>query len=110
MSGPSMARPGARRAVLGLGAATATAALMRGPTSTARARPDAARLDTSAGQAGAAAALAQEYGISTATAHRRLESERGLDRLSDALTRQVGVGHTGGAYIARSGALVVTVT
>jgi len=112
MPEPSTARPRARRVVIGLGAAAATAALALGSTATASARPDTARLDTSAaaGQTGAAAALAREYGITTAKAHQRLANERSVDRLSDALTRQVGAGHTGGAYIGRSGALVVTVT
>jgi len=111
MTTPSSARPRARR-VLVLGAAAATTALVLGSATTAGARPDTARLATSAdvGQAGAAAALARQYGISTATAHRRLENERSLDRLSDGLAGQLGAGHTGGAYIARSGALVVTVT
>jgi len=110
MSTPSSTRPGARRALTALGAATATAALVLGSTTTASARPDTARLDTSAAPAGAAAALAREYGISTAVAHQRLENERSLDRLSDVLTERLGAGHTGGAYIGRSGALVVTVT
>ena len=111
MTRPSSARPRARR-VLVLGAAAATTALVLGSTTTASARPDTARLATSAdaGQAGAAAALAREYGITTASAQQRLENERSLDRLSDVLAGQLGSGHTGGAYIARSGALVVTVT
>jgi streptogrisin C len=122
----STARPRARRGAIALRTAAvtaaATAALVLGSTTMASARPDTARPDTArpdtarlgtsadAGQSGAAFALAREFGVSAAQAQQRLENERSLDRLSDALTRRLGAGETGGSYIARSGALVVTVT
>ena len=90
----------------------ATAALVLGSTAAASARPDDARLAISgnAGDATAAAALARDFGISTAQAQERLSNQRAQERLADAVTRELGREDTGGAYIAKSGHLVVTVT
>jgi streptogrisin C len=90
----------------------ATAALVLGSAASANARPDDARLATSAnaGDATAAAALARDFGISTAAAQERLTNERAQDRLADNLARDLGRQQTAGAYIAKSGDLVVTVT
>jgi streptogrisin C len=105
--------PHARRLGLGLGAVAATVALVLGSGATAEARPDIRGLDTPAGHgsAEAAAALARDFGISTAQAHRRLQHQRAQDRLADRLTRDLGARHSGGAFIdGRTGELVVTVT
>ncbi|MDQ4006599.1 MAG: S1 family peptidase, partial [Actinomycetota bacterium] len=99
--------------MLGLGAAAATAALVLGSTTAATARPDDARLGSSGstGAGEAAAALAREFGISTAAAKQRLQDERRQDRLADRVVAALGERRTGGAYIApTTGDVVVTVT
>jgi streptogrisin C len=79
-----------RRLGVGLGVATTAAALVLGSTASANARPDDARLQETPARASAAVA-----------AH---------DRLADRLGSRLGDRATGGAYVDKSGDLVVTVT
>ncbi len=58
-----------------------------------------------------AKALTRDFGISTTAAQQRLAAERGLDKLADRVSHQLGAAHTGGSYIDdQTGKLVVTVT
>ncbi len=55
-------------------------------------------------------ALQRDEGLTASQARQRLASEKADDRLADRLTRAIGPRHTGGAFIDRSGDVVVTVT
>jgi streptogrisin C len=99
-----------RRASLGLVAATALALLVSPPTAAGSA-PSGELVHGAGGHGTAAArAVARDFDISVADARARLAQERADDVVADRLTRTIGATHSGGAYIARSGDLVVTVT
>jgi streptogrisin C len=84
-----------RRAAIGLAAAAAVALL---------ASPPSASGSAPGGE------LTASSGGSSVVAEARFAQERADDVLADRLTHQLGATHSGGAYIGRSGDLVVTVT